>query len=107
MLREASMMASAPPPVPVPEETVPSYETGQTTTRARSKPDSSSSAMPPKFIGRCDDSDMRKSITQSDLNEERLESSSGVEDNTRYERRPHTESASRRPETNPRASGLD
>ena len=58
MLRDASTTAIAPSPVPPPYETVPSYDTGHTTTRAFSKLDNSSSSMPPKFIGRCADSDM-------------------------------------------------
>src|SRR5687768_3067685 len=58
MLRDASMMAAAPLPVPPPYETVPSYAMGQTRTREFSKLENSSSAMPPKFIGRDCDSDI-------------------------------------------------
>jgi hypothetical protein len=56
MFRDASTMAIAPPPVPVPNETVPSYDTGHTTIRAESNDEYSSSSMPPKFIGSVADS---------------------------------------------------
>src|SRR5688500_9154423 len=61
MLRDASMIAAAPLPVPPPYETVPSYAIGQTRTREFSKLENSSSAIPPKFMGRDCDSDMKLS----------------------------------------------
>src|SRR5438445_2868451 len=58
MLREASMIAIAPWPVPVPNETVPSYDIGHTRTRALCALENRSSAIPPKFIGSSADSDI-------------------------------------------------
>src|SRR5918999_3945099 len=53
------MIASAPLPVPPPYDTVPSYAIGQTRTREFSKLENSSSAIPPKFIGKDCDSVIR------------------------------------------------
>src|SRR5712692_3329923 len=64
MLREASMIACAPWPVPPPYEMVPSYAIGQTRMREFSRLENSSSAMPPKFIGRDADSVMRRSLAK-------------------------------------------
>src|SRR5690349_1922226 len=58
MLREASTIAIAPSPVPVPYETVPSYATGQTTILELSNEEYCSSSIPPKFIGSEADSDI-------------------------------------------------
>src|SRR5687768_15429835 len=58
MFREASTMAIAPAPVPVPYETVPSYEIGSTRMRDESYEEYCSSSMPPKFIGSMADSDI-------------------------------------------------
>jgi hypothetical protein len=44
--------------------------------------------MPPKFIGRCADSDMPQSITQPLFNHEHLESPPGEEDNPRMSEEP-------------------
>src|SRR5207244_6167310 len=65
MLRDASMIAAAPRPVPPPYETVPSYAIGQTRMRDLSKLENSSSAMPPKFRGRDCDSVMYRSLAKS------------------------------------------
>src|SRR5436190_20163633 len=58
MLRDALTIAISPAPVPVPYETVPSYDTGRTRTRAVSNEEYSSSSIPPKFIGKFADSDI-------------------------------------------------
>ena len=50
------MIDIAPRPVPVPYETVPSYETGQMSIFDRSNEDKPSSSIPPKFIGNSADS---------------------------------------------------